>query len=361
MLTRNFVAREFVLAVPPRLKVVLDEEAGTIRRLPVRPDDTSLLAELDANLREDRLPSQIPMRVPTAADQFHTGHAERALRSIPLDIVVQRPGELEWVLDATFIAFRWTVDELEADSSREPHHRAGPESAPPGWLNFMGEWLQRCSAALPAETFDRLFLTPLESSWPATAALTAELMESYLNWELATGPVTDTTRAHWERITTWVIPQDRPAGRPWRWYDRGVVDAILLAVFVRYGRSPLPAEWPDAATFAPVVERWVSRVGHLAEPFGALLTFLQGPGKHLAPAQVVRWLSDAVANMADSDAVFQERGTGAATARILSRVWVRGSASIVADATLASDYASLLDRLVVACEPLAVSLRQELH
>lgn len=361
VLTRNFVAREFVLAVAPRTTVLLDEETGTLRRVPLRADDTALVAELEANLIEGTLPADIAMRVPTAADRFHTRHAERALRSIPLGVVVPRPGERQWVLGATISAFHWTVDELQAEGSREPHNRGSPESTPPGWIDFMGEWLQQCAAALPADTFDEIFLTPLESSWPASAALTAELMDAVVSREFARGPVAVTTRAHWERISGWVIPEQRPANRPWRWYDRGVVDAILLVVFVRYGQSPLPVDWPEAATFVPIVERWVDRVGHLEDPFRALLTFLQGPGRHLDPTRIVRWLSEAVTHMPDSAAVFQERGTGTVTARVLSQAWQRGSVSIHADLSLAASYAALLDRLVAAGEPLAVSLREELH
>lgn len=120
-------------------------------------------------------------------------------------------------------------------------------------------------------------------------------------------------------------------------------------------------EWAHAQSFIGVYEEWVRVVGHFAEPYRHLLTFLGGPGWSCTPEPALGWLSEIARTTLDLAALWEEEDNGRHTVHPLQGVWEAHESTIRLHPVSLARFSELVDRLVAAGDAVAAVLQRALE
>lgn len=311
------------------------------------------------NLQDDVLPD--PPRIKRSKDVvFLWDSASRALGAFPLPALVEKASSKARLLQLAGDLMDWTINE-NRPAPDDPYgdHVHGPYE----WNLFFLRWTASLARFLTLEEIQEYVFVPVRSSWPYAPQLTANLLYGYLEYHLAyIEPLTVEAQEGWREICAWVLDSPELAEEArGRYLDGDISDAVSRMLYVFYGAGFLKSEWPHAALFLDVAEKWVKVIGFHPSAFGNLLTMLEGPGWTFTPEPALEWLSHCVNLSADIQRFVTEHNNGDRTAQLLLRMWNSFEEQIRRNPDSLQKYSSLVDRLVAMGVPLAGILQQKLE
>lgn len=368
---RNLIARELALAAFPRVGIGSELQERERSDADRRARLEELEAAIQSGIVEGRQPESLRLAIPTRdpgssaltaeggspSGEVHTSRVTRALRGVPLERIADGT-ERDWVVELIETISAWTIArcQLHDDDPR----RTRVDFLPFGWADVIGEWVGWLASLLPAEEFERRFLSPLRESWPASALLTSGLLVGLTKHQLIKESIPQEVSRAWRQLAEWVIPAIPLQAHRWTFLGQDQEEALDLIVHVRHGRAVLTDRWERAREFTDVYDRWVAIVGHCHDCFRALVTFLSAGGSRLDAGVAIGWLSSSVSRAVERERLWGDQGTGSATVQVLARLWSTSAQAIRQDQSALSAFVGLLDELARAGVPLAAKIRAEI-
>lgn len=232
------------------------------------------------------------------------------------------------------------------------------EYPPHKWNQFFFTWIVRVISALSQEEAWRAVLTPLLEQWTAAPGLLDNLMYSYLEQyvkiEESLNPATVEV---WKSLCMRILESAELA----RWANASYLESSRREVVRHIVFAWLPREWPHAALFPEILDKWVTVIGHNPDAYPSMLTFLHGPGRVFSPEPALEWISRCVAASSRDQQFWQVHRNAERTAEFLQRAWDADEEEIRRQPATLKSYIELVDQLVGAGVPLASVLQMNLE
>jgi hypothetical protein len=258
------------------------------------------------------------------------------------------------------------TDDLTACTMERNRPRPGERLDRAGlvyWNYFYARWLARLSGSLTQSEWRQHALGPLREAWPDSPQVMADALDGLISTIHFYEEPAPEAVARWKELAAVVL--DGLEGVPDReleWQvdtDRSEVASLL--VFVRSGACRLKADWPHAALFRDVIERYAQTLGRTTRGYSALLLLLEGPGWCFVPEAALDWAWKCLENQDDPRAFLSNQSLGQRTAMWLARVWSEHSQTVLALPAARANYTALVEALVQAGVPLVGQLQSQLE
>ena len=230
------------------------------------------------------------------------------------------------------------------------------------WNHFIFNWAAYLAKSLSVEETRHHIWSPLRDNWSQVPALTSELLNGYINHQIAyvEGPTAQALEI-WKEICNWILDSlEITRKTSYDYLDRDTGEVLQLIVFTQHASSRIKDDWQHAHLFIDIFDKWISEAGHNPYAYSHLLTMLNGIGWQFAPEQTLKWLNQCASNTVHK-LWNEERGNGRRTAELLNRIWNSYERQIISNNVLLKLYSNLVDRLVEAGIPLASLLREKLE
>lgn len=287
---------------------------------------------------------------------FLWDQAEGALASLPLKRLCVHPSAKARLLQLVSDLMAWTIAVNTLSPSYAFVHQH--EYPPHKWNLFFFAWIVRVISALSQEEAWRAVLTPLLEQWAAAPNLLDNLMYNYLEQCMKTEePLTPATIEAWKSLCMRILESAELA----RWANASYLESSRREVVRHIVFAWLPREWPPAALFREILDKWVTVIGHNPDAYPAMLTFLHGPGRVFFPEPALEWISHCVAANPRGRQFWQAHRNAERTAEFLQRAWDADEEQIRRQPATLKRYTELVDQLVSAGVPLASVLQMKLE
>lgn len=308
-----------------------------------------------ATLKQQNAP-ELP-RIPVDEETcFLWDQAEGSLDTLPFTRLCVDPSAKMRLLQLVSDLVTWTI----AVNTSSPSYAFvyQHEYPPHKWNRFFFAWIVRVISALSQEEAWRSVLTPFLERWAAAPNLLDNLMYNYLEQRVKTEePLTPATIEMWKSLCMRILESAELA----RWANASYLESSRSEVIRHIVFEWLPREWPYAALFREILDKWVMVIGHNPDAYPAMLTFLHGPGRVFSPEPALEWISRCVAASSMRLQFWQAHRNAERTAEVLQRAWDADEEQIRRQPATLKRYTELVDQLVSAGVPLSSVLQMKLE
>ena len=285
--------------------------------------------------------------------------AWRAIGAIPLPEATKDQGQRKQLIQLTDDLLAWTIRENVPPEDHPHRHEPGPYN----WNNALLGWVAELTGYISPDESREHVLEPIRKTWPRAPRLTADLLDGYISFRIGfMEPLSPQTQNEWREICKWVL--ESPVLTDWADYDylsSEIFDTVSRVVYTAYGHSVLKEDWPHAALFLDITEKWVKVIGRNPDAFSCLMIFLNGPGWQFAPEPALQWLYGVCEPLDDPDRIWHKNSNGETTAELLQRIVKNFAPQLYQNPESLRRFSYLTDRLVESGVPLAGLIQTQLE